>query len=79
MTGRVDMGSDDIHVYGFTDRDGREGVVAWTPTGEETVSVKTKSSNPVLIDIYGNETKLTPKDLSVTLKLTEYPVYVLFK
>ncbi|MBQ7256932.1 MAG: hypothetical protein IJS60_04495 [Abditibacteriota bacterium] len=79
MTGRVDMGDENIHVYGFTDRDGREGVVAWTPTGEETVSVKTKSSNPVLIDIYGNETKLTPKDLSVTLKLTEYPVYVLFK
>ncbi len=79
MTGRLDMGADNIHVYGFTDRAGVKGIVAWTPEGEETVNVDIEKNSPVLIDLYGNETKLTPKGGKITLKLTEYPVYVMFR
>ena len=45
--------------------------------GEKTITYPTNSKSVTLIDIYGNQTKLTPKGGVITLKLTESPIYIL--
>lgn len=76
-TGRWDMGNKDVWIYGFNHRNGKKGIVCWTPEGETQVTVDTQAKNVKIIDLYGNEKTVTPKDGKLLLSLSENPFYVL--
>jgi len=76
-TGRIDMKDQLVNVFNFTNRNGVNSIGCWMQEGEKTITYPTKSKSVILIDLYGNTTKITPKNNKITLKLTEFPIYII--
>ncbi|HEY3332187.1 MAG TPA: hypothetical protein VGK19_19320 [Capsulimonadaceae bacterium] len=66
----------DVHAYAF-DRAGKTVVAVWKAhPGSVTVSLPLAGANASVIDFMGNQSLHPAPSKSITLNLTEYPVYI---
>jgi len=66
----------DTYIYAFTNRDNKKVFCGWVIDGEKNIVIDTNKKAKI-VDIFGNETMLSPVNGKLNIKLCKYPIYIL--
>jgi len=71
--GRID--NLNAYMYAFLNRNGEKVICAWVTEGKSSVSMNT-SKTAKIVDIFGNESKIIPKNGKLNINLSVYPIFI---